>query len=308
MKQGRDPKGGRSLATEQTPSYIQRLRCIRSIRTLLDTHTDYTYIYLPRNDIQHQSLNTSEQMARTVRLGVIVPSSNTALEPLTSSIISSIQDPNLEITVHYSRFRVTTISLSDDANVQFQLDPMLSAAHLLADAEVDVIGWSGTSSGWLGFEKDETLCKAIQDATGIPATSSILALNELLGETHAQRLGLVTPYVKNVNDAIRKNYTNLGYEITDQRERHLGRTKNTEFGLVTESQIGDMVAHVAGDGADVVTVYCTNLRGARAATEWEREHGIIVLDSVATTVWGMLRKVNVQPSVVQGWGSIFEIV
>ncbi|KAI1622073.1 Asp/Glu/hydantoin racemase [Exophiala viscosa] len=246
-------------------------------------------------------------MARTVRLGVIVPSSNTALEPLTSSIISFIQDPNLEITVHYSRFRVTTISLADDANAQFQLDPMLSAAQLLADAEVDVIGWSGTSSGWLGFDKDEILCKAIQDATGIPATSSIIALNELLGKTHAQRLGLVTPYEKNVNDAIRKNYASIGYEITEQREQHLGKTKNTEFGLVSEAQIGDMVAQVAAQNADVVTVYCTNLRGARAAVEWERKHGITVLDSIATTVWGMLHKVNVHPSAVKGWGAIFEL-
>ncbi|KAK5233550.1 hypothetical protein LTR47_005172 [Exophiala xenobiotica] len=268
-------------------------------------------------------------MVRRLRLGVIVPSSNTAVEPLTSAIISSINDhnPDLDISVHYSRFRVTTIDVSPDANAQFLLEPMLNAAHLLADAAVHVIGWSGTSSGWLGFERDEILCHAIQDATGIPATTSILALNSLLtlvsvlGEKSTatatatadakspspKKLGLVTPYVKPVNDAIRKSYASIGIHITDDRDRYLGMTKNTDFGNVTDTQLDEMVTQVAGQGADVVAIYCTNLRGARRAAVWEKEHGIVVLDSVATTVWGMLRTVGAQPSCVEGWGSIFTV-
>ncbi|KAL6243657.1 hypothetical protein RBB50_009650 [Rhinocladiella similis] len=254
-------------------------------------------------------------MVRRIRLGVIVPSSNTVLEPLTSAIISSITDPSLDVSVHYSRFRVTTIDVSRDADAQFQLEPMLAAAHLLADAEVDVIGWSGTSSGWLGFDRDVALCKATQDATGgIPATSSILAMNQLLQRLESRpsartvNLGLVTPYVKGVNDAIRANYAaRFGYEITLQRERYLGMTKNTDFGNVDESTLDAMVEEVVGQGgADVVAIYCTNLRGARRATHWEQQHrGIVVLDSVATTVWGMLRTLDVDPACVKGWGALF---
>jgi len=265
-------------------------------------------------------------MVRRLRLGVIVPSSNTAVEPNTSAILSSINDhnPDLDISVHYSRFRVTTIDVSPDANAQFLLEPMLTAAHLLADAAVHVIGWSGTSSGWLGFERDEILCHAIQDATGIPATTSILALNSLLplvsvlgnrkstadanSPSQNKKLGLVTPYVKPVNDAIRENYASIGIHITDDRDRYLGMTKNTDFGNVTDTELDEMVSHVARQGgADVVAIYCTNLRGARRASVWEKEHDIVVLDSVATTVWGMLRTLGVQPSCVEGWGSIFTI-
>lgn len=141
---------------------------------------------------------------------------------------------------------------------------------------------------------------------GIPATSSVLALNELLHKTDAAtELGLVTPYVEAVNDAIRRNYYALGYPIDEERECHLGMTKNTDFGRVTEDEIEHMVAQVADAGAEVVAIYCTNLRGAQAVEEWEDTYGIIVLDSVATTVWGMLRKINVPTSCVQGWGMIF---
>ncbi|KAL6246351.1 hypothetical protein RBB50_006587 [Rhinocladiella similis] len=244
-------------------------------------------------------------MVRNIRLGVIVPSSNTALEPLTSAIVSSIDDPDVKVSVHYSRFRVRTIDVSPDANAQFSLSPMLAAAQLLADAAVDVIGWSGTSSGWLGFQQDEVLCKAIQDTTGVPATSSIVSLNELLHRVKAKRFGLVTPYIATVNEAIRENYRSIGYDITSDRERFLGMTKNADFGNVDEPQLDRMVSEVVEAGADVVAIYCTNLRGARRAPRWEREYGIVVLDSIATTVWGMLQVTGVDVSRIKDWGSIF---
>ncbi|HBO78304.1 MAG TPA: Asp/Glu/hydantoin racemase, partial [Cupriavidus sp.] len=90
-------------------------------------------------------------MTRQIRLGMLTPSSNTALEPITSAMVSGL--PN--VSAHFSRFTVTEISLRDQALGQFDLEKILAAARLLADARVDVIAWNGTSSGWLGFDKDE---------------------------------------------------------------------------------------------------------------------------------------------------------
>ena len=91
----------------------------------------------------------------TIRLGVLTPSSNTALEPLTCEIVRSLPG----VSVHYSRFKVTEIGLGAGALGQFDEGPVMAAAQLLADAKVDVIGWSGTSAGWLGFDRDERLCE-----------------------------------------------------------------------------------------------------------------------------------------------------
>src|ERR1700743_3592095 len=113
-------------------------------------------------------------MAKRIRLGILTPSSNTSLEPLSQAIVSKL--PN--VSVHFSRFTVLKISLEDDALAQFQTQKILEAARLLADANVDIIGWSGTSSGWLGFHADEELCETITAATGVPATTSVLALNK----------------------------------------------------------------------------------------------------------------------------------
>ena len=63
---------------------------------------------------------------------------------------------------------MTEISLSAQALGQFDDSKILAAAELLADAKVDVIGWSGTSSGWLGFDADRTpVSSASTERTGI---------------------------------------------------------------------------------------------------------------------------------------------
>ena len=85
--------------------------------------------------------------ATTTCLGVLTPSSNTALEPLTSALAASAGN----CSAHFSRFTVTEISLAEGALNQFDDSKILAAAELLADAKVDVIGWSGTAAGWRGF-------------------------------------------------------------------------------------------------------------------------------------------------------------
>jgi len=241
-----------------------------------------------------------------------VPSSNTVLEPLTQAIVASITYPTLAVSVHFSRLRVVKIEVSDDANAQFSTEHMVAAARLLADADVDVIGWSGTSAGWLGFDYDARLCEAIQKATGVPSTSSIQAMNRLIDRLAPWNkpemdLGLVTPYAKSVNDAIRKNYAATMHPIEKERERYLGLAQNTDFAQVSEAQLDEMVEDVVAGGADMVAIFCTNLRGAQRAAHWERLHKIVVLDSVATTVWGMLQAIDLDPSCIDGWGSIFKV-
>lgn len=245
-----------------------------------------------------------------IKLGILVPSSNTNLEPLTCSILSSL--PN--VSVHFSRFPVTHIALSATALSQFDDTAILAAAQLLADAEVDVIGWSGTSSGWLGFEADEKLCQSIEQATGIKATTSVLALNHLLDIARGKEgdklaFGLVTPYLDDVQDAVVRTYGKAGYEVG--AESHLGKTVNVEFARVSENtldgQVGEVVKQL-GPGTKAISTFCTNLRAAQRARHWEEKYeGLFVFDTVATVIWDMLRVVGVDGKAIVGWGKLFEM-
>ena len=165
-------------------------------------------------------------MSQRKRIGVLTPSSNTALEPLTSAMVAGVPG----VSAHFSRFRVTEISMGDKSQNQFDDARSSTRRELLADANVDVICWSGTSASWLGFERDRALCARITEATGIPATTSVLALNELLAAQGARTLGLVSPYVEDVQRRIVANYAALGIECV--AERHLDLTVNFSFAEV----------------------------------------------------------------------------
>lgn len=238
-------------------------------------------------------------MTDRVFLGMLTPSSNTVLEPVTSAMLAGLP----EVTAHFSRFKVTEIALSDSSLAQFDDSEILRAAELLAHAKVNVIAWNGTSSGWLGFERDVRLCERITQATGIPACTAMLALNELLELTKAKRLGFVTPYLDDVQARINANYEAAGYTIV--ADRHLGMQDNFSFSTVSTEQIRTMAKDAAAAKPDAIAIVCTNMRGAPLADELETAHGVPIYDSVSTTVWKSLKVAGVDTRRLTGWGRLF---
>ncbi|NDL61798.1 Asp/Glu/hydantoin racemase [Enterobacteriales bacterium SAP-6] len=239
-------------------------------------------------------------MDKRIRLGILTPSSNTALEPLTQALVAGLPG----VSVHFARFPVTRIALGADALAQFRHGPIIAAARLLADAHVDAIGWSGTSAGWLGFASDETLCREITAATGVPAATSVLALNKALAAFGIRRLALVSPYLPDVQDNIIANYAAAGIALGP--ESHLSLSENFAFGLVDEATLDRQVAEVATGGAQGIATFCTNLRAAQRVAYWEQRHRLPVFDTVITVVWDMLRRCGVDTRPIAGWGRLFQ--
>lgn len=239
-------------------------------------------------------------------LGMLTPSSNTTLEPVTTAMLAEVP----EASAHFGRFKVTEIALSGNALAQFDLSGILTAAELLSHARCPVIGWSGTAAGWLGFEADRHLCDAIERQTGARACTSVLALNEIFEITGVRRFGLVTPYRDDVQAAIVANYARSGFECV--AERHLGLQDNFSFSDVTADQLRAMVAEVvrgpAAQRPQAVTIFCTNLRGAPLVADLEEEFGVPIYDSIATVVWKSLRLAGVDTRRITRWGQLFRDV
>lgn len=233
---------------------------------------------------------------------MLTPSSNTTLEPVTAAMLSGLPD----VSAHFGRFRVTEIALSALALGQFQDEPMLAAAELLADAHCHSICWNGTSAGWLGFEADRKLCAAITERTGIAACSSVLAIDEIFRKTGVKRFGMVTPYTDDVQSKIIATFAAEGFEcVAEQHER---LSVNFSFSEVEPGVIEAGIRAVAKAQPDAILVFCTNMDGASMAERMEGEVGIPIYDTIATAVWGSLRVAGISPKRVQGWGRLFREV
>lgn len=224
----------------------------------------------------------TETHGNGLRIGMITPSSNTCLEPTTYWLLHG----HPAVTTHFARIEVKAIELGETSTAQFGLGPMTAAGEQLADAEVDVIAWNGTSGSWLGVETDDAITDHLTERFGIPATTSTKATLEACRAMGAERLSVVTPYQAEVNEQIKKVYTAHGVEVV--HESHRGLTDNLDFARITPEQVADQIRTVAGD-VDAVAVLCTNVHGATVAEHLEHELGIHVLDSVTVTLWECLR-------------------
>jgi maleate isomerase len=233
------------------------------------------------------------------RVGMITPSSNSVLEPVTAAMLANRPD----ISAHFARLRVTEIALDAPALNQFDPSYMLPAAELLADAKVGSIAWNGTSASWLGIARDQSLCAAIAAKTGIPATTSTLACLDAIRLANSRRVGLVTPYTDDVQTRIGEVWSRASTPV--HAERHLGIRDNFSFGEIEPATIADMVRAVVRDGCDAVVILCTNMNGAGVAAQLERELDVLILDSVTATLWRSLQIAGIDADHLGDWGRLF---
>jgi maleate isomerase len=233
----------------------------------------------------------------TSRLGMLTPSSNTVLEPVTSRLSERLGG---RVSVHYSRFPVTVIDDSDRTRSQFDTGTMLAAAQLLADARIDAIAWNGTSGAWEGVEQDRRLVQTVKSQLGTPATTATLAMLELMSMNKLRTYGLVAPYVEPIVERIKANFAREDLRCVATSSD--GLSDNFAFSLITPKAIASRIREVAAERPDAIVVHCTNVRGADVAEQLALELGIPVLDSVVVTFWGALKLIgeNVELPGLQG--------
>lgn len=236
-------------------------------------------------------------MAPKIRIGMLTPSANTAVEPLTCAILAELRN----VSVHFSRLHVMGSSLDPESNAQFTMEAFLGAASLLADARVDVIAWNGTSGSWMGLDWERELCKAIEAETGVPATGSTLAFFDAFAKFGVKRYSLAVPYVEDHTEKIIETYAREGLECV--ASDYLGYKTAAEIDAVPERTFREQLAAVAVPESEGIAVVCTSVRAAPLTEDLEKSLGIPIFDSIAVTAWKCLEMVGIEPK-LPGWGKL----
>ncbi|TKA31825.1 hypothetical protein B0A50_01904 [Salinomyces thailandicus] len=226
-------------------------------------------------------------LATCKKVGFIVPSSNTAVEPITQSIFQSL---NANIICLFTRIQVKTVGTDASSTSQFSTETLVAAAKLLADAQADAILWNGTSGMWVGtgVEADEQLAKAMQDATGIPCSTTTLATVQALRGCRAKRIGIAVPYDDALAEMVAKFFKGLDrtFEVTMTACLKPTPASNLEIARSALQSIRGVIRQAgAKRKAEAVVVACTNWPAAFLVDELEKELGTVIVDSVVVTVW-----------------------
>ena len=242
-------------------------------------------------------------LATCKKIGFIVPSSNTAVEPITQAIFQSL-DAN--IICIFTRIRVQTIGTDAKSGSQFSTQNMVDAAKLLADSKPDCILWNGTSGMWVphaSLEQDRKLAKAMQDATGTPCSTTTIATVEALEYIKAKKVTIAVPYPKDLTAKVSEFFTGCGYEVTASERLESAPGSNLEIAASGEEDIKEVIRRSAKPGTDAILVACTNWPASGLVEELEEELGMTIIDSISVTTWWALHMIGWEAQAA-GWGQL----
>lgn len=224
------------------------------------------------------------------RLGLIVPSNNTTVEPefvrmspdgvdcfATRTMIVETEDPELK-----ARTILDMHARIDDA------------AREVASLQADAIGYVCTSGSFLdGDDSDRAVCARLTDATGVPTITTSTAVVVALRSLGVRTVALATPYITQVSRGLRAYLEGAGFSIAGHRDLEL--LSNLEKGRLAPEASEQLVRSMDLGDADAVFISCTNWRTIESVAALEADLGIPVISSNLATFWLMLALADALP-------------
>jgi len=206
-----------------------------------------------------------------VRVGLLIPSSNTMME------VDFTKGLPANATLHTARMYMEETTAAGESRM---LDEFaMPAARDLGTARPDVVVFGCTSAGALrGNDYDAELCDRIAQATGAPTISTIQSVRAALRASGARRIGVITPYVDELNAKIKASIEDDG--VTVVSIAGLGITENFEIARVTHDEIVSFALSSLGHlEIDLVFASCTNFGAVEARTVISEKLGLPVVTS-----------------------------
>jgi maleate isomerase len=238
---------------------------------------------------------------RSKRIGLIVPSSNTNLEPDCLMLAPS------GVTVHSVRSGGYDVNVVPDSGemrrfVRQSADEYL---RLLTDARVDIIAY-GCTSGTLsdGPEFDRQFCAELARKSGRPAITTAGALIEAIRSVCATRVAFTSPYVKRLSregvDFIRNCGIDVVKEVTFERD-----LSSIEQNALTPQDAYDMAVRANHPEAQAVVISCTDYRALEAVPAIEQRLGKPVITSNQALIFVCLERLGIDGKHLTAGGRLF---
>jgi maleate isomerase len=220
------------------------------------------------------------------RLGVVLPSSNTTVEPEFREMLPD------DCTVHAARVPLENVT-ADELDVM--ADHAERAASLLSHASVDGVAYACTTGSLIhGAGFDTRLESRLSDAVDAPAIATARSVVRALNTLDGDEVAVATPYSAELDRLERDYLTENDIEVVSIDGR--GLVENAAIGKLdavdAEEQGGSILSTTPE--ADTLFISCTNYRSIPALMSLEAEFGIPVISSNAATAWDLCNQVGIQ--------------
>ena len=238
-------------------------------------------------------------MSARIRIGLIVPATNTTAEP--DFVAASPPD----VTIHSARLWFENDGLNEEG-VDRMNAGVEEAARYLAQAKVDYVIYACTTgSFYKGPGYDVEMIETMRRVSGAAATVTAIAGVEALRHLDATRVSVASPYNEWQNGRLRAYLEAAGFDVVNVMGDPLGAVAGGQGhnDLSPESAI-DFASSVCRPGADALFCSCTAWRTMEGAAALEERTGKPVVTANQATVWAAFRELGIRPNL--GFGSLLD--
>ena len=203
-----------------------------------------------------------------MRIGLIVPSSNTVMEP---DFHRHLAPPAIVSTT-----RIFLETVTREAELRMLEEDLPKAIQLIKTTAPDVVVFGCTSAGAL--LSDDHIAEMIHRATNARSVTVLGSVLMNLQRIAPRRVAVFTPYIEDLTASIASSLAKAGYPPI--KSAGMGIQSNLEIGQVPPSEIiRFVVSQLDGVAPDCLFLSCTNWRAIETIDALRKKFGIPVITS-----------------------------
>lgn len=232
---------------------------------------------------------------RRARIGVVVPSVNTVMEPWAQRTVPD------GVSVLTSRMFMPT-NTTIETIIEMDRTEGRSAIRQLSSVYPHVIAYGCTASSIVqGLAYDTHLRKEIAEEFGVPATTAAHAIVTALHTVGAKVVSIVSPYTKAVDIAEHDFFESAGFKVSGGA--FLSITDGFRLAEPSVETLLDLARRGMDPKADALVISCLNTRSHAVIARLEEELGKPVITSTQATLWHALRLAGIEDR-ISGYGRL----
>lgn len=232
---------------------------------------------------------------RRARIGVVVPSVNTVMEPWAQRTVPE------GVSVLTSRMFMPT-NTTIETIIEMDRTEGRNAIRQLSSVYPHVIAYGCTASSIVqGLAYDAHLRQEIADEFGVPATTAAHAIVTALHTVGAKAVSIVSPYTKAVDTAEHHYFESAGFEVYGGA--FLSIADGFRLAEPNIETLLDLARRGMDPRADALVISCLNTRSHAVIAALEAELGKPVITSTQATLWHALRLAGIEDR-IPGYGRL----
>jgi len=243
---------------------------------------------------------------RTLRIGQIVPSSNTTMETEIPAILRAREALAPErFTFHSSRMRMKKVTKEELAAMDADSD---RCALELSDARVDVLGYAclvaimSMGRGYHRVSEARLHQRTVENGGPAPVVTSAGALVDGLRAIGAKKVSILAPYMRPLTQLVIDYIEHEGIEVVDSISLEI--PDNLDVGRQDPRAPIELTKKLRTAGVDaIVASACVQMPSLASVQPIEDRTGLPVVSSSVATTYLMLKRLGL-PTAVPGFGSL----